>query len=60
MTATHRDQATTSVEVMYMALELSGSKWALTVPLDSSHRECGSSSISGDLTDERGRWLATE
>lgn len=49
MTATLRDQATMSVEVMYMALELSGSKWRVAFATPGDRRTPQWSIAAGDL-----------
>jgi len=49
MTATLRDQTTTSVEVMYMALELSASKWRVAFATSASERTPQWSIAAGDL-----------
>lgn len=49
MTATLRDQATTPTEVMYMALELSGSKWRVAFATPTSERTPQWSIAAGDL-----------
>lgn len=49
MTATLHDQATTSVEVMYMALELSGSKWRVAFATPGDRRTPQWSIDAGDL-----------
>lgn len=49
MTATLRDQATTPGEVMYMALELSASKWRVAFATPTSERTPQWSIAAGDL-----------
>lgn len=49
MTATLRDQATTPAEVMYMALELSGSRWRVAFATPSAERTPQWSIAAGDL-----------
>ncbi|WP_070987223.1 IS110 family transposase [Halofilum ochraceum] len=49
MTATLRDQATTATEVMYMALELSGSKWRAAFATPGDERTPQWSIAAGDL-----------
>jgi len=49
MTATLRDQVTTSGEVMYMALELSASKWRVAFATPTSERTPQWSIAAGDL-----------
>ncbi len=49
MTATLRDQATTPAEVLYMALELSGSKWRVAFATATCERTPQWSIAAGDL-----------
>ena len=49
MTATLRDQATTNAQVLYMALELSGSKWRVALATPTNERTRQSSIDAGDL-----------
>jgi len=49
MTATLSDQATTNAQVLYMALELSGSKWRVAFATPTNERTRQSSIDAGDL-----------